>query len=71
MNKTVYVCRVDSLFVEALGINDPTFDAGNLGSHQRDTRFEILRAILRPERQLSVVFSQCLKVLTRRFVLPT
>ena len=66
MNKAVYVCRVDSLFVETLGINDPAFDAGNLSSYQRDTSFEILRAMLRPvesEKELC----DALEMYIRRF----
>src|SRR5580704_1417152 len=70
VNEAVCSCRVDSLLVEALGIKGAAFDAGDLRSYQCDPGLEILRAILRPERQLLMMFSQGLQMLLLRPVRP-
>ena len=54
------------MLVEALGIKGPAFDAGDLGGYQRGPGFEILRAVLRPERKLLLMFSQNLQMLPLR-----
>jgi hypothetical protein len=64
LDKAIGVCRADGLFVQALCIELAAFDASDLGAHQRDTAFEIFRAILRPDFDLSVVGGHRLAVLS-------
>ena len=63
MNKAVGAGRADGLFVEALGIELPAFDARDLRADQRGAILEIVRAIRRPDLELAVVGGQCLDVL--------
>ena len=63
VDKAVRVCRADGLFVKMLGIELAAFDACDLRAHQRGAVFEILRAILRPYFELSVVSGQSLDML--------
>src|SRR5712692_7940378 len=58
MNKAVCVRRADRLFVQTLGIELTAFEACDLGAHQCGTGLEILRAILRPYFELSMVSGQ-------------
>ena len=63
VDKAVCVCRADGLFVKMLGIELTALDAGDLRAHQRGAVFEILRAIRRPDLELSVVRDQSLDML--------
>src|SRR5882724_2008933 len=63
VDKAVCVCRADGLFVQMLGIELPALDACDLRAHQRGAGFEILRAILRPYFELSVVSRQSFDML--------
>ena len=63
MDKAVFVCRADGLFVKVLGVELAAFDACDLRADQRGAVFEILRAILGPYLELSVVSCQCLEML--------
>ena len=49
MNKAVVAGRADGLFVEALGVELPAFEASDLGADQCGAVLEILRAVLRPD----------------------
>ena len=60
VDKAVGAGRADGLFVEPLGIELAAFDAGDLRADQRGAVLEILRAILGPDLELSVVGGQCL-----------
>ena len=63
VDKAVCARRADGLFVEVLGIELAAFDACDLCAYQRGAVFEILRAILRPYFELSVVSGQSLEML--------
>src|ERR1700726_5134377 len=63
VKKAVRAGRADGLFVEALGIEFPAFDPRYLGADQRGAVFEIVRAIRRPDFELSVMGSQSCDVL--------
>ena len=63
VDKAVCVRRADGLFVEVHGIEVAAFDACDLRTHQCRAIFEILRAILRPYFELSVVSGQSLEML--------
>ena len=63
MDKTVGAGRADGLFVEALGIELAALKACDLGAYQCGAVFEILRAILRPYFELSVMDGQSLEML--------
>src|SRR5262249_37775684 len=54
---------VDGLFVQAHGIQIATFDPGNFGVNQCGAVFEVLRAILRPDVELSLMKGQSLQML--------
>src|SRR6516162_10196859 len=58
VDKAIRMCRVDRLLVKKLRIELAAFDAGNLGARQGRSVFEIVRAILRPYFELSVVSRQ-------------
>src|ERR1700674_3450943 len=55
VDKAVCARRADGLFVEALGIEFAALNACNLRTDQRSAVLEILRAILRPNCELSVM----------------
>ena len=63
MDKAVRVRRADGLLVKTLGIELAALNACDLGAYQRGAVFEILRAILRPYFELSVVSGQSLEML--------
>jgi len=63
VDKAVCVRRVDGLFVKMLGLDFAAFDTCDLGADQRGAIFEILRAVLRPYFELSVVGGQSLEML--------
>src|ERR1700720_4752780 len=63
VDKAVCAGRADGLFVEALGIEFAALNACDLGAHQRCAVFEILRAILRPNFELSMMDGQSLEML--------
>src|SRR5712664_1818806 len=63
VNKAVCAGRPDGLFVEALGIELPALDPRDLGADQCGAVLEILRAICRPDLELSVVCDQSLDML--------
>ena len=63
VNEAVGARRADGLFVEALGVELAAFQAGDLGADQRGAVLEVLRAILRPDLELSVVGGQSLQML--------
>src|SRR5438132_621100 len=63
VDKAVCVRRADGLLVKTLGIELAALNASDLGTHQRAPVFEILRAILRPCFELSVMGDQSLKML--------
>src|ERR1700687_5496943 len=63
VNKAVGAGRADGLFVKALGIELPAFDPRDLGADQRGAVLEIVRAIRRPDFELSVMGSQSCDVL--------
>src|SRR3984957_272896 len=63
VDKAVCAGRADGLFVAALGIELAASNACDLGAHQRGAVFEILRAILRPYFELSVMDGQSLEML--------
>ena len=63
VDKAVCVCRADGLFVQMLGVELAAFDARDLRADQRGAVFEILRAVLRPDFELSVVGGQRLEML--------
>src|SRR5262245_38101642 len=59
VHESVGARRADRLFVEALRIELPIFDPGNLGSDQRCMILEILRTIRRQRPKLSLVHTKC------------
>ena len=63
VNKAVGASRADGMFVEALGIEFPAFDPRYLGADQCGAVLEIVRAIRRPDFELSVMGSQSCDVL--------
>src|ERR1700731_3323014 len=63
VDKAVFVRRPDGLFVKVLGLELAALDACYLRAYQRGAVFEILRAILRPYFELSVVCGQSLDML--------
>jgi hypothetical protein len=62
VNNAVGAGRADGLFVEALGIELPAFEARDLGGDQRRTVREILGAVLRPHLELLVMGGQRLQM---------
>src|SRR4029077_20524598 len=63
LNEAVLPRRTDGLLIQALGVQLPSFDAGDLGADQRRAVSKILGAILRPSIDLLVVSDECLQVL--------
>src|SRR5215831_1346819 len=63
VDESMHVCRADGLFIKAFGVDHAAFNPGNLGANERCPIFEILRAMLRPDLELSVVRSQRLQML--------
>src|SRR5215475_11199137 len=63
VNKAVCPGRADSLFVEAFGVKLAALDPSDLRTHQCGTVFEILRTILLPLPQLTIVICQSFKML--------
>ena len=63
MDKAVCARRADGLFVEVARLELAAFDARDLRADQRGAVLEILRAILRPDFELSVMRSQSLEML--------
>ena len=63
VDKAVCARRADGLFVQAFGVQLPAFDAGDLRADQRGAVLEILRTVLRPDSELSVVGGQRLDML--------
>src|SRR6185295_14090457 len=67
LNKLVFACRRDGRFVQALGVQLSTFDAGDFRADQERAVFEILGAVLRPFHELPVVGGQGLEMLRAFF----
>ena len=65
MDEAVVARRPDGLFVQPLGIELAAFEARDLRADQRGAVREILRAVLRPDLELSVVGGQRLDMLRR------
>src|SRR5262245_37036841 len=63
LNKLVLACRLDGRFVQPLGIQLPAFDPGNFGANQCGAVFEVLRAMLRPDIELSLMKGQSFQML--------
>src|ERR1700733_8024358 len=63
VNKAVGAGRADGLFVEALGIELATLQAGDLGADQRGAVLKILWAIRRPKLELLIMRSDRPQVL--------
>src|SRR5882724_11131376 len=63
VDKAVCLCRADGLFVQVHGIERAAFDPGDLRPDQCGAVLEILRAIRRPDLELSVVRDQSLDML--------
>src|SRR6185436_3994676 len=64
LNKLVLACRLDGRFVQVLGVQLSTFDAGDFRADQERAVLEILVAVLRPFPELPVVGGQGLEMLT-------
>src|SRR6202011_611493 len=62
VDKAVCVRRADGLLVEAHGIEVAALNSRELGSDQCGAVLEILRTILRPYFELSMMFSQSFKM---------
>src|ERR1700756_2581952 len=54
VHKSVRLGQADSLFVKRFCIERTSFDPGDLRPHQGRTAFEILRAMCRPNLELSL-----------------
>ena len=63
VDKAVGAGGLDGPFVEAHGIELAAFEAGDLRAHQRGAVCKVLGAVLRPDRELSVVGGQRLDML--------
>src|SRR5262249_3837125 len=63
VDEAVGTRRVDGLFVQAHRVKVTAFDPRDFGAHQRGAVFEILRAILGPDFDLSMVHSKSFQVL--------
>src|SRR5262249_29599933 len=55
LDEAARACRADPLLVESHGIDVATFDARDLGGHQGGAVLEILRTILCPYLELSMM----------------
>ena len=64
VDKAVCVRRADGLLVEAHGIEVAALNSRDLGADQCGAVLEILRAVLHPYFQLSMVSGQSLKMLS-------
>ena len=62
VDESIGVRRVDGLFVKAFGVDHAALYSCDFGSHECGTVFKILRAMLRPYFELSVVCSQSLEM---------
>src|ERR1700704_4508095 len=60
VDKAVGACRADGLFVKVHGVERAALNPGDLRPDQCGAVLEILRAICRPDLQLSVVRDQSL-----------
>src|SRR5215470_158848 len=63
VDESIRVRRADGLFIKAFGVDHAAFNPGNLGANECCPVFEILRAMLRPDLELSVVSGQNLEML--------
>ena len=63
VDKAVGAGRADGLFVEAHRLKIAAFDAGDLRAHQGGAVLEILRAVRRPDFELTVVGGHSLEML--------
>ena len=63
VDKAIGAGGVEGPFVEAQGIELAAFEACDLRAHQRGAVFKVLGAVLRPDRELSVVGGQRLDML--------
>ncbi len=63
MDKAVCARGADGLLVQAHGIEVAAFYSRDLRADERGTVFKILRAILRPDLELSMVSGQRLEML--------
>src|SRR5260370_30177898 len=61
--KAIRVRSADGLFIELLRVEQTAFDTGDLCPHYCSTIFDILRAILGPDIELSLMKRQSLQVL--------
>jgi hypothetical protein len=59
--------RADGLLVESHGIQVSAFDPRDLCANQCSAIFEILTTILRPKRELFIMFSQSFEMLALLF----
>src|SRR6516162_11162161 len=63
VDETIRPRRTNSLFVKTLSLELAAFNACDLGADQRCAVLEVLRTILRPDLELSVVGRQSLEML--------
>jgi hypothetical protein len=63
VDEAIFSCRADGPFVKAFSLQGAALDALDLCGHQSGTVLEILRAVLRPDFELSMVRGQSLKML--------
>src|SRR5215472_904477 len=67
VDKAVYACRSDGLFIELLGIERTYLDTSNLGTNQRRSILKVLRTIRRPCPKLLLVSYKYLSMIGVRF----
>ena len=58
LDEALLARRPDGLLVETFGLQFPAFQARNLRADQRGSVCEVLRTVLRPEREALVMFGQ-------------
>src|SRR5262249_26994574 len=63
LDEPVLACRPYGSLVEALGIQHTAFDASDFRTDQKRAVLEVLRTILRPDIELSLVQGQSVQVL--------
>src|SRR5262245_4422864 len=63
VDKAICACRADGLLVKMLGVKYAALDTCDLRTDKHGAVLEILRAILRPDLELSVVRDQGLDML--------
>ena len=68
LGEAVLARQPNGFFVQTLGVELPTFYASYLGTDQHRAVPEILRAVLRPYRELLVVDADCLQCWSRALV---